>query len=65
VIYNVHPEEYGAVSAGWKIAKRDDTTALVEVFDGEGPLAAGGVNVRLEKKNGRWTVVTVEMTWVS
>jgi hypothetical protein len=65
VIYNVHPEEYGAVSAGWKIAKRDDTTALVELFDGEGPLAAGGVNVRLEKKNGRWTVVAVETTWVS
>jgi Bacterial TSP3 repeat len=65
VIYNVHPTEYGAVSAGWKIAKRDDTTAVVELFDGEGPLAAGGVNVRLEKKNGRWTVVAVETTWIS
>jgi hypothetical protein len=65
VIYNVHPKEYGAVSAGWKIAKRDDTTALVELFDGEGPLAAGGVNVRLEKKSGRWTVVAVETTWIS
>jgi|GEM_PF-1568675 len=65
VIYNVHPKEYGAVSAGWKIAKRDDTSALVELFDGEGPLAAGGVNVRLEKKNGRWTVVAVETTWIS
>jgi hypothetical protein len=65
VIYDVHPTEYGAVSAGWKIAKRDETTALVELFDGEGPLAAGGVNVRLEKKNGRWTVVAVETTWIS
>lgn len=65
VIYNVHPREYGAVSAGWKIAKRDATSALVELSDGEGPLAAGGVNVRLEKKNGRWTVVAVETTWVS
>jgi hypothetical protein len=65
IYYNVHPKEYGAVSAGWKIAKRDDTTALVELFDGEGPLAAGGVNVRLEKKNGRWTVVAVETTWIA
>lgn len=65
VIYNVPAKEYGAVSAGWKIAKRDGTTALVELFDGEGPLAAGGVNVRLEKKNGRWTVVSVETTWVA
>jgi hypothetical protein len=65
VIYNVHPTEYGAVSAGWKFAKRDDTSAVVELFDGEGPLAAGGVNVRLEKKNGRWTVVAVETTWIA
>jgi hypothetical protein len=65
VIYNVHPTEYGAVSAGWKIAKRDATSAVVELFDGEGPLAAGGVNVRLEKKNGRWTVVAVENTWIA
>ena len=65
VIYNVHPTEFGAVSAGWKIAKRDDTSAVVELFDGEGPLAAGGVNVRLEKKNGRWTVVAVETTWIA
>jgi hypothetical protein len=65
VIYNVHPKEYGAVSAGWKIAQRDDTTAMVDLFDGEGPMAAGGVTVRLEKKNGRWTVVAVETTWVA
>lgn len=65
LIYNVHPKEYGAVSAGWKITKRDETTAVVELFDGEGPLAAGGVNVRLEKKNGRWTVVAVETTWIA
>jgi hypothetical protein len=37
----------------------------VELFDGEGPMAAGGVTVRLEKKNGRWTVVAVETTWVA
>jgi hypothetical protein len=65
VIYGVHPKTYGAVSAGWKIRQQTDSTATVEVWDGEGPMAAGGVDVRLEKKRGTWYVVAVETTWIS
>lgn len=65
VLYKIHPAVYGAVSVGWKISQRTQSTATVELTDGEGPLAAGGVNVTLARKGGSWYVVDVTTTWVS
>jgi hypothetical protein len=65
VIYKKQPKAYGAVSVQWKITKRTASTAEVEVTDGEGPLAAGGVTVTLTRKNGSWYVTSVVTTWVS
>lgn len=65
VIYKKQPKAYGAVSVHWKIASRTESTAVVEVIDGEGPLAAGGVTVTLTRKNGSWYVTSVVTTWVA
>jgi hypothetical protein len=65
LIYNKQPSNYGAVRVTWKITKKTDTTAVVELSDGEGPLAAGGVNVTLARKRGTWYVVSVQTTWIS
>ena len=55
----------GGTWVGWKIARRDATTAVVELTDWEGLLAGGGVDVRLTKVGAAWVVVSVRMTWVS
>ena len=65
MIYKKQPNAYGAVSVRWKITSRTDSTAVVEVTDGEGPLAAGGVTVTLTRKNGSWYVTSVVTTWVA
>jgi hypothetical protein len=39
--------------------------AAVEIVDWEGMLAAGGQNVWLQKRDGRWRVIARETTWVS
>lgn len=65
VVYGKHPETYGAVRVRWKILKRDETTAVVEIVDSEGPLAAGSMNVTLTRKNGSWYVTSVAPGWVA
>ncbi len=65
VLYRTASKAYGAVSVTWKIVERTESTAVVALTDGEGPLAAGGVNVTLERKGGSWYVVKVTTTWVS
>ena len=65
VIYEKQPKVYGAVGVSWKITERTATSATVDLTDGEGPMAAGGVTVNLQRKNGAWSVVSVKTTWVS
>ena len=55
----------GGTWVAWKIARRDATTAIVDLSDWEGLLAAGGVEVRLTKVGGVWVVVSVRTTWIS
>ena len=65
VIYNMPRSNIGAVRVQWKITKKTESTAIVTLSDGEGPLAAGGVNVTLARKSGTWYVIKVETTWIS
>ena len=55
----------GGTWVGWKIARRDATTASVDVSDWEGMLAAGHVDVQLRKIDDVWVVVSVRLTSVS
>ena len=64
-MYHMQPTTYGAVSVRWKILKRDATTAVVEIVDSEGPLAAGSVNVTLVRERGSWYVTSVAPGWVA
>ncbi len=58
--------QYGAVYASWRIRRRiSDGEVIVEIVDYEGPLAAGGQDVRLKKINGAWVVISHRATWVS
>ncbi len=58
--------QYGAVYASWRIRRRiSDNEVIVEIVDYEGPLAAGGQDVRLKKINGVWVVISHRATWVS
>jgi WG containing repeat len=58
--------QYGAVYVSWRIRKRiSDSEVIVEIVDYEGPLAAGGQDVRLKNINGEWVVITRQPTWVS
>ena len=58
--------QYGAVYASWRIRRRiGDNEVIVEIVDYEGPLAAGGQDVRLKKINGAWVVISHRATWVS
>lgn len=58
--------QYGAVYVSWRIRKRiSDSEVVVEIVDYEGPLAAGGQDVRLKKINGEWVVIKRQTTWVS
>ena len=65
VIYEKQPNVYGAVGVTWKITEHTATSASVDLTDGEGPMAAGGITVKLEKKNGAWYVVSVQTTWIA
>jgi hypothetical protein len=47
------------------VREQQSESATVEVWDGEGPLAGGGLDVRLEKKRGTWYVVAVQTTWIA
>jgi len=55
----------GGTWVRWKIARRDATTAVVDLSDWEGMLAAGGVDVRLTKVGAAWVVVSVRTTSIS
>lgn len=58
--------QYGAVYVSWRIRKRiSDKEVVVEIVDYEGPLAAGGQDVRLHKIGDEWVVVSRRATWVS
>jgi hypothetical protein len=58
--------QYGAVYVSWRIRKRaSNGDVVVEIVDYEGPLAAGGQDVRLRKINGEWVVISRRTTWVS
>jgi WG repeat protein len=58
--------QYGAVYASWRIRKRRaDGDVIVEIVDYEGPLAAGGQDVRLRKISNDWVVISHRATWVS
>ncbi|HYK20219.1 MAG TPA: WG repeat-containing protein [Pyrinomonadaceae bacterium] len=58
--------QYGAVYVSWRIRKRQSNgEVVVEITDYEGPLAAGGQDVRLRKINNEWVVVSRRTTWVS
>jgi WG repeat protein len=58
--------QYGAVYASWRIRKRRaDGDIIVEIVDYEGPLAAGGQDVRLRKIGNNWVVISQRATWVS
>ena len=58
--------QYGAVYVSWKIRKRvSETEVIVEIVDYEGPLAAGGQDVRLRKVGNEWVVISRRATWVS
>ncbi len=58
--------QYGAVYVSWRIRKRaSNGDVIVEIVDYEGPLAAGGQDVKLRKINGEWIVISRRTTWVS
>jgi hypothetical protein len=58
--------QYGAVYVSWRIRKRrSNGDVVVEIVDYEGPLAAGGQDVKLRKINGEWIVIGHRTTWVS
>lgn len=58
--------QYGAVYVSWRLRKRiSETEVVVEIVDYEGPLAAGGQDVRLRKVGNEWLVIKRETTWVS
>ena len=58
--------QYGAVYVSWRIRKRlSNGTVVVEIVDSEGPLAAGGQDIRLRKIDGEWIVISRRTTWVS
>jgi hypothetical protein len=65
VLYRTRRGNYGAIGVGWKIERRDEVSAAVEMDDGEGPLAGGGLEVRLWRIGARWYVVRVEEKWIS
>ena len=65
IVYKERKVVYGAVSVRWKIIERTSSSAVVELIDSEGPMAAGGVNVKLTRKNGSWYVTSVTTTWVA
>jgi hypothetical protein len=54
------------VYVSWRIRKRaSNGDVIVEIVDYEGPLAAGGQDVKLRKINGEWVVISRRATWVS
>ena len=55
----------GGVFVAWKIASKNDSEAVVEISDWEGPLAAGGQNIVLRKQQNEWVVVARRPTWIS
>lgn len=57
--------QYGAVYVNWRIRKKTDKLAIVEITDFEGALAAGGQEVKLRKVGSEWVVVDRRTTWVS
>ena len=58
--------QYGAVYVSWRVRKRaSNGDVVVEIVDYEGPLAAGGQDVKLRKINGEWIVISRRTTWVS
>ena len=47
------------------IARVGAGEVVVEIVDYEGPLAAGGQDVRLRKIGNEWVVIKRQTTWVS
>lgn len=58
-----HPE--GPITLRWKVKSKTETSAVVQISDYEGPLAAWGCDVELSKINGVWVVVGTGSEWIS
>lgn len=58
-------EGFGGIFVSWDVVSRTPDRATVIISDHEGPLAAGGQNVYLRKRHGRWYVVDRITTWIS
>jgi hypothetical protein len=71
IIYGENVESWlaknrsGGVFVSWRIRKKGADAAIVEIVDYEGPLAAGGQDVRLRKIGDEWFVISRRTTWVS
>jgi hypothetical protein len=55
----------GGVFVTWKIARKSQAEAVVEISDWEGPLAAGGQEIHLRRIANAWVVVGRQTTWIS
>jgi hypothetical protein len=53
------------VRVTWKVVKRSDAEAVVEITDYEAPLAASGNELRLRRVGDEWYVVSIRMLWIS
>jgi hypothetical protein len=58
-----HPE--GPITMGWKVKSKTSDSAVVQIGDYEGPLAAWGCDVQLKKIFGLWVVVGTSAEWIS
>jgi hypothetical protein len=53
------------VRVTWKVVKRSDAEATVEIIDYEAPLAASGNEITLRHISGDWYVARIKMLWIS
>jgi hypothetical protein len=58
-------EGNGGVRLTWKILRKTENAATVELTDLEGALAASGNEVSLRKIDGNWYVVAIRGVWIS
>jgi hypothetical protein len=55
----------GGLRVKWRITSKSETEAEVSISDYAGPLAAGGLSVRLRRIAGEWYVIERRTGWVS